>query len=192
MQNLHEQIHEAVDALKESILSIADDDEVDGAAKVDLAKVSVAQFRTYIGKLIPDGVAKAVSEARKTVSFTKTETREETKMPTRAELYADLKKRAIAQRRDGETNEGALARWIGTPEGKDAYLKYRNAPGDDSAIAAPVAPAPVVKLDGAYAQLRKLADEMCRADASLTRHTAIAKIAADPKHRELWEKAKNE
>jgi hypothetical protein len=89
MPNLQEQIREAVDALKESILSIANDDEVDGAAKVDLAKVSVAQFRTYIGKLIPDGVAKAVSEARKTVSFTKT--RKETKMPTRAELYADLR-----------------------------------------------------------------------------------------------------
>jgi hypothetical protein len=65
-------------------------------------------------------------------------------------------------------------------------------PGDDSAIAAPVAPAPVVKLDGAYGQLRRIAEEMCKADASLTRPQAIAKIAADPRHRELWERAKQE
>ena len=65
MHNLQEQIRDAVDALRESILSIADD--ADGAAKAELAKVSIAQFRTYIGKLIPDGIAKAVRGARKKV-----------------------------------------------------------------------------------------------------------------------------
>jgi hypothetical protein len=125
--------------------------------------------------------------------FTKTETKvEETKMLTRVELYADLRKRAIAQRRDGETNEDALARWIGTVEGRRAFEKYKNAPGDDAAIAAPITPAPVAKLDGAYGEMRRIAEEMCKADPALTRHSAIAKIAADPRHRELWERAKRD
>jgi hypothetical protein len=72
-------------------------------------------------------------------------------------------------------------------DGRAMFHAYKSAQGDVDGK-----PAPVIKADSAYAQLRKIADEMCRADTSLTRHTAIAKIAADPKHRELWERAKRE
>jgi hypothetical protein len=57
-------------------------------------------------------------------------------------------------------------------------------------VAAAPAAAPILKVDSAYAELCKIADNLCGEDATLSRHAAFAK--AYLAHPELAARAKTE
>jgi hypothetical protein len=96
------------------------------------------------------------------------------------------------QRRSDETSEQAFSRFITeTSDGKELYATYKNASGPD--YSQPTAtPVQVIKQDSAYANLKKLAAEFREEHPELTEHQAFAKIATDPKNRDLLETSKRE
>jgi hypothetical protein len=185
-QQLSQEIRKAVSALAVSLGSIREADDLDADERSELIAESQNQFTKYVNDLVLTDIRE-----RTAVEITK----DETTMPTRAELYSDLKKRAAAQRQDGESPEQGLARYVGTPGGRAAFAKYRDAPGTDYdaiiAPAAPAAPVQIVKHGPAMLALHKRADEI-RHGTAMTRQQAVAKIATDLKERELWKKAKSE
>ena len=110
---------------------------------------------------------------------------------SKSEWHRVAKIMSEEQRQAGETSEQVYSRFVtSTDDGRVVFAAYKNAGGPD--FQPTPKPVVVAKTGAAYEELRAKAAEMCETDRALTVHTAIAMIAADPKHRELWDKAKSE
>lgn len=110
---------------------------------------------------------------------------------SKAEWYRVAKLVAEEQRQAGETAEQAFSRFVTeTDDGRAVFAAYKNADGPD--FQPTPKPVVVAKADTAYSKLKKLAAELRDDQPDLTEHQAFAKIATDPKNRELLEQSKRE
>jgi hypothetical protein len=109
---------------------------------------------------------------------------------SKSEWFRVSKMMAEEQREAGESNEQAFAKFIQTEDGRAMFAAYKGADGPDFQ---PV-PKPVVvaKTDTAYAKLKKLAADLREEQPDLSEYQAFAKIATDPKNRDLLETSKRE
>src|SRR5262249_5281427 len=101
-----------------------------------------------------------------------------------------MQKRADVYRQEGETKEQCFTRYIQSEEGRRAYAVYKTLPNT-----APE-PQPVAKVvassSPSLARLNKLAAELNTREPGLSRDQAFAKVYADPKHRELVRRERDE
>jgi hypothetical protein len=92
----------------------------------------------------------------------------------RSSWHTELRKMAAERQEAGESVEQSVARLVRSdPDALALFKASLSGVVADAASAAPVTPAPVIKSDSAYAQLRKIADGICEGNPSLSRHAAF-------------------
>lgn len=94
---------------------------------------------------------------------------------SKSQWYGSIQKASEEQRKPNETREMAFSRFVTSdPDGRAMFKAMRGAAGSDF-VPAP-APEPVAKDNPANLEIRKLADELMAADASLSRLDALVKV----------------
>jgi len=178
-------------ALHESVASIIGDKSLDTDKRLDLLDETIAQAESFIvDKLLhAEADRKPASDLHTPARATKGSPpmQPETETITKDEIYDQIKTRALAQKREGDTEAQAFSRYITEePEGRALYTALKRSQGTienagPRSVTTKSEPAPtpsLVALNALAAQLRK-------SDPKLTEAQAVAKIYSDPKHRAL-------
>jgi hypothetical protein len=96
---------------------------------------------------------------------------------SKSRWHLELRKYAGERRQDGETIEGSVLRLVksGDRDARALFAAVGTGVADDAPAAAP---APVVKVNLANLEIRKLADELMAADPELNKYSALLKVHA--------------
>ena len=109
--------------------------------------------------------------------------------PTKAEAYATIRSKAVSLRKDGESREQAIARYLRTDDGRASLAVCHRAPGPWVEPAEPVEKAASCP---SLLAVHEKATALRKENPTLTEHQARARVwASDPELRKRYDEERS-